>query len=113
MKYLSRILSLNWLERSNRSQTAETPSTDPRNKHPHDISVATFEDNGSLYLLCLDWSREQVQEFVSHHGFFEAWERNMEESGVVVISGKIGGEGDVQVVETSLGELLEGEDGKE
>jgi hypothetical protein len=108
MKYLSKILNLNWLRsEESRSKIAETPEEDPRES---DISMAKFEDDGSLYLMALDWQVDEVQEWVDMGDFMKTWDREISESSLVITSGKIGDGGDIQVVKTSLDEVFESDE---
>lgn len=46
MKYLNKILDLNWLEPKHKSHVSKTPSKDPR-KREEDVTLTKFEDEGS------------------------------------------------------------------
>lgn len=108
MKYLSKILNLNWLRsEKSHSKISETPEEDPRES---DISIAKFEDDGSLYLMALDWQFDEVQEWVKGGDFMEAWNAQMSESSIAITSGKIGDGGDIQVVKTSLDEVFKSDE---
>jgi len=113
MKYLSKILNLNWLERSDKSKTVEAPSEDPRgNRHkfsiPYDVSVAHFEDEGGMYLIAFDgWSSEDIENFADSFG--REWEKKIDNTAFCVISGRIGKDDDIEIVHTSLDEIFEHE----
>jgi hypothetical protein len=110
MRFLGKILDLIWLGSDN-SQISETSSEDPRKKKKddNDVSIAHFEDKGGIYLVAFDWDITRVEEFVNN-GFFDTWEREMENTGVFLMSGNMGKDGDVEVVKTSVSEVFKTEE---
>jgi hypothetical protein len=90
-----------------KSKVAETPEEDPRDlgkELNHDISIAKLEDDGSVYLLCLDWDRRTIQE-CQEAKVFEPISQNLPNSTVQILQGQLGG--DIEVVETSVPEVFE------
>lgn len=108
MKYLNKILDLNWLEPKHKSHVSKTPSKDPR-KREEDVTLTKFEDEGGMYLLCLDWDTEDVNQF-ANNSLFDEWERKMENTGLILISGSIADDGDIEVIETSFPEIFDHEE---
>jgi hypothetical protein len=108
MKYLTKILNLSWLNTGGGGESIS--NEDPRDSKEdlmHDISIAKLEDDGSVYLLCLDWSRREIQE-CQQANFFEPITQSLPNSTVQIINGQLGG--DIEVVETSVAEVFEREE---
>jgi hypothetical protein len=90
-----------------KSKVAETSEEDPRDLEKelnHDISIAKLEDDGSVYLLFLDWTHTEIHEH-KKAGFFQDLTDNLPNSTVQILQGQLGG--DIEVVETSLPEVFE------
>lgn len=106
MKYLSKVMNLDWLGKKKQKSNDKSKFS-----IPHDVSVAHFEDEGGIYLLGFDgWSRKQMQEFCEESGFAGEWERKMENTGLAVISGRIGKDEEIEIVHTSLDEIFDNGD---
>lgn len=106
MKFLSKIIDLNWLGDKKTSNNLESKFS-----VPHDISVAHFEDEGGIYLIAFDgWSREEIQEFVAKGDFIHEWQRKMNKTGICIMSGRIGKGEEIEIVYTSLSEVFKHEE---
>jgi hypothetical protein len=99
-----------WItDRLYKSEVVETPEEDPRETDDRDskpdISIAKLEDDGSLYLICLDWDRKSLQNTLEHTNLIDELELALPDSSFQILQGQLGG--DIEVVETSVAEVFE------
>lgn len=120
MRFAGKVFEFDWLSDFWNSKDEETnPSNTPNrseqerqekftleeNEEPdYDVSISKFEDDGSFYLMCLDWPKEDIQEWAEKGNFFDEWDAQMTHSSIMVTGGQIGG--DIEVIETSIGEIM-------
>lgn len=120
MRFLGKILEGSWFNHpellssnDSKEDQKDVPKQDNDFQLPYDISATHFEDEGGIYLLAFDdWSSDDLQEFLHKSSFIDDWERRMDETGLAVVSGRIGKShrDNIQIVHTSLSEVFEHEE---